>query len=164
MNRHTRTGMARSLTRWVQTQGYDANLQLRQQDRDASTWPPRVPGPAPDSVTAGRYVEAMSQPTTLLDEDLGVLIQVFRYFEFSREKNGTVGITAHRIPNEILTPFFRALMRQEARLLREEADQMHEGMAEVRTHAQRRADAFVALLSNIDAACRYLSADLDLPD
>lgn len=106
----------------------------------------------------------MSQPTTLLDEDLSVLVQIVHYLDFNGQKNGTVRITAEDIPNEIAAPFFRALMRQEARLLREEADQMHERVAEVRTHDQRRADAFVALLLNISAACRYLPGDLDLPN
>lgn len=106
----------------------------------------------------------MGPPATLLDENLGVLIRMVRYLEASRDRNGRVRISAEDIPDEIVTPFFRALMRQEARLLREEADQVHEDATEVRSHAQRRADAFVALLSNINAACCYLPGDLEPPD
>jgi hypothetical protein len=103
----------------------------------------------------------MSQPIKLLDEDLDVLIQIFRYLEFSPHRNGTVRLAAEGIPNEIAAPFFRALMRREARLLREDADEMSGGLIESRTHAQRRADAFVDLVLSIDAASRYFPGDRD---
>lgn len=103
----------------------------------------------------------MSQPIKLLDEDLDVLVQMFPYLELSLQKNGRGRLSAEGIPNEIAVPFFRALMRREARLLSEDADEMSKSMAEPRTHAQRRADAFVDLVLSIYAATRYFPDVLD---
>ena len=46
-------------------------------------------------------------------------------------------------------------MRREAQLLREDADEMIANISEPRTHDQRRADAFVDLITEIRAADVY---------
>lgn len=62
---------------------------------------------------------------------------------------------AAEIPNEIATPFLRALTRREARLLVEDADELTDVPSEPRSPDQRRADAFVDLVLSVSAASRY---------
>jgi hypothetical protein len=66
-----------------------------------------------------------------------------------------VNVTGENIPAAVIGPFWRALMRREARLLREDADEMGDEISEPRTPEQRRADAFLDLITSIDAAGRY---------
>lgn len=97
----------------------------------------------------------MSQQLQVDGERLDALIRIFAYLKTSRKRNGMVNVTGDDIPAAVLAPFWRALMRREARLLMEDADAMADQVREPRTPEQRRADAFVDLITSIDAAERY---------
>jgi hypothetical protein len=97
----------------------------------------------------------MSQQLLVDGEPLDALIQIFSYLHTSKKRNGVVNVTGEDIPAAVVAPFWRALMRREARLLREDADAMGDQIREPRTAEQRRADAFVDLITSIDAAERY---------
>jgi hypothetical protein len=56
------------------------------------------------------------------------------------------------LPPEIGKPFFRALMRTEAELLRKDAKALGSPDHEDRTPAQRRHDALILLVQRIGAA------------
>ncbi len=103
----------------------------------------------------GSYVHEMSQPTKVLGEDLETLLQIIPYFKTTKTRAGTVNVSAERVPFEVVAPFLRALMRREARLLIEDADLVTENADEPRTTDQRRADAFVDVITSLSAASRY---------
>ena len=96
----------------------------------------------------------MSQTTKVLGEDVEVLIRIFPYFRITERRGGMMRFAAE-IPNELATPFLRALMRREARLLKEDADELTGAPFEPRTPDQRRVDAFVDLVLSVSAASRY---------
>lgn len=98
----------------------------------------------------------MSQPTKILGEDLETLLQMLPYFKTTKTRAGTVNVSAQRVPIEVIAPLLRALMRREARLLLEDAELVTEKADEPRTPDQRRADAFVDLITTVSAASRYL--------
>ena len=101
-----------------------------------------------------RTFTAMSQSIEILGEDVESLIGVLPYFETTKTRSGAVNVSAE-VPLQVIAPFLRALMRKEARLLMNDADQVTEDAREPRTPDQRRADAFVALVMTISAANRY---------
>jgi hypothetical protein len=97
----------------------------------------------------------MSKQLKVDGEPLDDLIRIFPYLKTSKKRNGMVNVTGEGIPTAVVAPFWRALMRREARLLEEDADAMDDQIREPRTAEQRRADAFVDLITSIDAAERY---------
>jgi hypothetical protein len=70
-----------------------------------------------------------------------------------------VHLTAKNVPSSVVTPFVRAVMRREARLLLKDADGMGDEAWEPRTADQRRADAFADVLLSVAAAVRYIQRD-----
>lgn len=60
-----------------------------------------------------------------------------------------------------MAPFLHALMRREARLLREDADRVAEDAMEPRTSEQRRLDALVDLVTSISSVSRCNQEDPD---
>ena len=56
------------------------------------------------------------------------------------------GILSGRLPEELASPFTRALMRIEAELLLDDADVLTARIGERRTQSERRADALTALI------------------
>jgi hypothetical protein len=97
----------------------------------------------------------MSQQLQVDGEPLDDLIQIFPYLKTTRKRNGMVNVTGEGIPSAVIAPFWRALMRREARLLNEDADAMGDQITEPRSAEQRRTDAFLDLITSIDAAERY---------
>ena len=85
---------------------------------------------------------------------MDTLLQFLGYIETSKGRNGMVRISADA-PGEIAASFIRAVMRREAQLLRADADQIDIDRGESRTHERRRADAFVDVITSIDAALKY---------
>ena len=104
----------------------------------------------------------MSQSIKIQGEDFDALAQFFPYFELKRSRDGMFNISAEAIPNEVAAPFLRALMRREARLLKEDADNVTDAQVP-RTPDQRRADAFVDLITSIAAASRYCQSGTSNP-
>lgn len=98
----------------------------------------------------------MRHSTQVCGEPLDTLLQFLPYVKTSKGLGGLVRVTAEDVPNKVIAPFTRALMRMEAKLLRQDADQVDEGCAEPRTADERRADAFVELIMNMSAANNYI--------
>lgn len=101
----------------------------------------------------------MSHSLIIAGEKLDTLLLLFRYLEKTKERDGTIGITARNVPMEVMTPFLRALMRRESRLLQEDADNMGDDGWEPRNQEQRRVDAFVDLVVSIAAARKYVQGN-----
>jgi hypothetical protein len=97
----------------------------------------------------------MRQELLVDGEPVDALVEIFPYIEAQRDGKGMVNVSAHGVPCAVMAPFLRALMRREARLLREDADQVDETAFEPRTYENRRLDAFVDLVFSIAAARRY---------
>lgn len=106
----------------------------------------------------------MSHETLINGERVEALIQVFSYLKTNKQRDGMVKVTSDPIPNAVMAPFLRALMRREARLLREDADCVDDQTIEPRTYDQRRADAFCDLVASIDAVTRYMGSAGNRPD
>jgi len=96
----------------------------------------------------------MSQPITLQGEPVETLHRFLGYIKTAKGSNGMVRVSAEA-PAEIAAPFVRALMRREAQLLRADADEVDIDRGESRTHEQRRADAFVDVVTGVGAALNY---------
>jgi len=88
-------------------------------------------------------------------ESVDSLVEIFHYFHTHREPNGLTKVTAEQVPLAVMAPFLRALMRGEARLLKEDADRVGEDALEPRSPDQRRVDALVDLVATISAVRRY---------
>ena len=87
---------------------------------------------------------SMSQ-TEILGEQVEILQKLLPYLKTRKNPNGTYNVIGERIPAEVVTPFWRALMRREAQMLEEDAsDPTESGLH--RTPDQRRADAFLDLI------------------
>lgn len=82
-------------------------------------------------------------------------MQFLLYLEMGEERDGLVHMTAD-VPADVATPYLRAVMRREARLLTEDADAMGVGDWEPRTAEQRRADAFTDVMLSVANTLRYL--------
>ena len=82
----------------------------------------------------------MRNTTKVMGEPLEILLQCLSYMKTEKQRNGMYKVGADRIPAEVGVPFIRALMRREAELLGEDADELV-GSVKLRTHDQRRADA-----------------------
>jgi hypothetical protein len=83
-------------------------------------------------------------------EPVDVLLETVRRMRTKKRRDGvTVNFT---VPSEYGIPFQRALMRVSAELLLQDADALAEGNVEVRTEAQRMADALVALVVRVTDA------------
>jgi hypothetical protein len=87
-------------------------------------------------------------------EPLDVLVQLFPYIELQESRNGLYKVEASNVPKELLAPFWRALMRREAKLLLADADEVVDDFVEPRTHDERRADAFGELIRTIAVVAR----------
>jgi len=96
----------------------------------------------------------MSHPLTISGEDLASLLRLLLYLELGEERDGLIHMTAN-VPANVATPYLRAVMRREARLLTEDADAMGMGDWEPRTPEQRRADAFADVLLSVANVLRY---------
>lgn len=96
----------------------------------------------------------MSHPLTISGEDLASLLPFLLYLELDEERDGLIHMTA-RVPASVATPYMRAVMRREARLLTEDADAMGDGDREPRTAEQRRADAFTDVMLSVANVLRY---------
>lgn len=96
----------------------------------------------------------MSQPITLQGEPVDTLRRFLGYIKTTKGRNGMTRISAD-VPADIAAPFIRAVMRREAHLLWADADQVATDRGESRTHEQRRADAFVDVVTGIGAALNY---------
>lgn len=96
----------------------------------------------------------MRQHLAVDGESLDDLLRFLPYLKTRKTKSGMVKVNAE-VPNEVMAPFLRALMRREARLLREDADILETDVIEPRTQVQRRADAFVDLVTSVSAAAKY---------
>jgi hypothetical protein len=90
----------------------------------------------------------------LQGESVGTLLQFLGSIQTSQGRNGMVRVSADA-PGDIAAAFKRAVMRREAQLLRADADEIDVGHGETRTHEQRRADAFVDVITGISAALKY---------
>lgn len=97
----------------------------------------------------------MSRSLTISGEDLTSLLRFLRYLKMGEERDGLIHMTAN-VPATVATPYMRAVMRREARLLTEDADAMGVGDREPRTAEQRRADAFADVMLSVANALRYL--------
>lgn len=97
----------------------------------------------------------MRQELLINGETVDALIEIFPYIKTSRDGKGMMNMSVHDVPFAVMAPFIRALMRREARLLREDADLVDEAAKEPRTDDQRRLDAFVDLVASIAAARKY---------
>jgi len=97
----------------------------------------------------------MRQTLSVDGESLDDLLAMLPYFELTNTGTGWVNIRTDSVPKDIAIPFLRALMRREARLLRDDADGPPDSIVDVRTQTQRRADAFVELVEGITSAARY---------
>jgi hypothetical protein len=95
----------------------------------------------------------MSQPITLLGEPLDVLVAFLGHLKETRTVEAEVD-PLHEAPEGVSSPFLRAWMRQEAILLRSDADRLTD-LVEPRTYEQRMSDALSDLVLNIIAAMRY---------
>lgn len=91
-----------------------------------------------------------SHPTHQLveGEPLGLLAEALLHVDLQEDPDGMWSLTS-RLEPDIGDPFVRALMRVEARLMLEDADQLGGPVAEHRTHEQRAADALVILVRSI---------------
>ena len=97
----------------------------------------------------------MRQQLLVDGESVDALVEIFPYFETPRQPNGKMGFTAEHVPVAVLAPFLRALMRREARLLNDDADQVGEEALESRTQNERRVDALLDLMATVAAVRRY---------
>jgi Domain of unknown function (DUF222) len=96
----------------------------------------------------------MRQGAILQGESVDTLLQFLGSIKTSKERDGMVRVSADA-PIGVAAAFKRAVMRREAQLLRADADQVDIGRDESRTHEQRRADAFVDVVTSIEAALKY---------
>jgi hypothetical protein len=125
-----------------------------------------MPAGKVDEVRRSRFLSSPSRrcvdmtPSLMIaGEELETLLQLFPYLEKAKERDGMIGITANNVPQEVMVPFLRALMRTEARLLREDADSIYDDGWEKRTPEQRRADAFVDLVVTISSTQKYIGSN-----
>jgi Arc/MetJ-type ribon-helix-helix transcriptional regulator len=88
---------------------------------------------------------------TIAGESLELLRQALLQMKRRQTPSGMWEITC-RLEPRLGLPLFRAVMRVEAELLLLDADSFGEPDYEQRTHTQRRADAFVALVVRIGDA------------
>jgi len=97
----------------------------------------------------------MRQQLLVDGESVDALVEIFPYFETHRQPNNKMRFTAEHVPPRVLAPFLRALMRREARLLKEDADRVRGDALEWRTQDERRVDALVDLVASVAAVSRY---------
>jgi hypothetical protein len=90
------------------------------------------------------------EPRTVAGERRADLLQALSYLTVSDSSDGTATVNGH-IPNDVAVPLWRAVVRVEAELLARDADLLTADITEVRTAAQRRADAFVLLAQRVKA-------------
>ena len=105
-------------------------------------------------VTDNLYVHFMGKPIKLLGEEVDSLLQILPYLRTRKTRSGRMNVSAN-VPFEVMAPFMRALMRREARLLIIDAGQVADDAPEPRSSDQRRADAFVDVLTSLIATTRY---------
>jgi hypothetical protein len=94
-----------------------------------------------------------NDPTLVGGEPCLVLADSLASLKLGKERNGMVPLKG-----TVNQHVVRAFMRFEAKLLLEDADSLAAGDAVDRTPAQRRADAFVALMKAVAEKCAELRA------
>jgi hypothetical protein len=98
------------------------------------------------------------QPAHVAGEPLDTLVEALSHVEVQPARDGMTGYSM-RLEPRLGTPLFRALMRVEAELLRDDADHFGDPERENRTYEQRAADAFVALTLRIGSALQGPDSD-----
>jgi hypothetical protein len=88
---------------------------------------------------------------TVEGEPLALLAEALTKFDLRPAPGGGVSVEVHLEPR-LGHPFARALMRAEARLMLEVADQIGRTAQEPRTDEQRAIDALIELVTSVSSA------------